>query len=743
MSWALLVGLTAALGIALLSLVLKRRGALELQRTLSERRTAERTGAAKAQLQYPIVDLTRCLGCGACVRACPEEGVLALVHGQAAVVRGAHCVGTAACAQECPTGAIAVTLADLAERRDVPVLEEHLEAHGTPGLFLAGEVTAHALVKTAVDHGTLVAAEVARRVANAPLGEAAERSDLDLVIVGAGPAGIAAALEAKRHNLRFVLLDQEQEAGGTVARYPRRKLVLTQPIDLPLFGRLPKRSYAKEELIALWHRLVDEHELPLASSTTFEGLDRREGGGFSVRTNRGVYEATHVCLALGRRGVPNRLDVPGEDLAKVSYSLLDADSFANRRVLVVGGGDSAVEAALGLIAGGQNEVTLSYRKGALFRVKPKNEQRLEEARNEGRLRVEFETEVVAIEADRVHLRRADGSQFELLNDDVLIMAGGKPPFPLLEASGVCFDPNLRPKPPELGEQGSGLLRALATGFALSLGALLFALFHLDYYGLPTLERPTHPKHDLLRPGLGLGLALGIGATLLIGANLLYLLRRQGRWLRAGALTHWMTAHVSTGILAFLAALLHAGMGPRDTVGGQAFWVLGGLVATGVLGRYLYAYVPRAANGRELELAEVKGRLANLADGFERVQPTIAALVRDQIGTLIERRQWKTSLPARLMALVGAQRDLGRLLARLRTEGARSGLAAAQLFEVEELTLRAHRAALVAAHLEDLRGLLASWRWLHRWGALLVVLLIVLHVVYALAYGAHLFQENLT
>lgn len=212
MSWALLVGLTAAPGIALLCLVQRRSGALDLQRTLKGRRMAERTGAAKAELQYPVVDLTRCLGCGSCVRACPEEGVLAVVHGQDAVVRGAHCVGTSACARECPTGAINVMLADLAERRDAPVLQEHLEALGTPGLFLAGEVTAHALVKTAVDHGALVAAEVARRVAMHTA--APNRSDLDPVIVGAGPAGIAAALEAKRHGVRFVLLDQR----GTGAR---------------------------------------------------------------------------------------------------------------------------------------------------------------------------------------------------------------------------------------------------------------------------------------------------------------------------------------------------------------------------------------------------------------------------------------------------------------------------------------------------------------------------------------------
>ena len=747
MSWAVLFGLVAILG-ASLTAVVARRGELRLMRgTLRRRESAVRSGAAKAELQHPVVDLTRCLGCGSCVRACPEEGVLELVHGQAAVVRGARCVGAAECARECPTGAITVTLADLAERLDVPVLGEGLEAHGVPGLFLAGEVTAQALVATAVAHGTLVAGEVARRAQSLPRGaEAGERiaGQLDLVIVGAGPAGLACALEATRLGLSFVVFEQESDIGGTVARYPRNKLVLTQPLTLPLFGRLAKRTYSKEELIELWNRLAREHALPIHTGVAWTSIEPRAGGGFDVLTAEGWFAARNVCLAIGRRGMPNKLGVPGEELPNVAYGLMDAEAHRGRRALVVGGGDSAVETALGLAAQADTAVTLSYRRAELFRLKSTNAERLERAVAEGRVRLLLGTQVQSISPLEVELVDAGGRSERIPSDDVFILAGGQAPIEQLQKSGVSFDPALRPAAAVVGEQGSGLVRALAAALVLSVLVLIFAVWHADYYAAALADRPGHEKHDWLRPGRGLGLAFGIVAVALVVANLLYLVRRRAApERRLGSLQSWMTVHVATGILAFLLALLHGAMAPGETVGGRAFWVLGLLLVTGAVGRYLYAYIPRAANGRELELAELRGRLTRLAEGFERVSPDMARLVQGEVHELVERRQWRSSLPARLLALVGAERDARRLLLRIRAEGAAAGLAADQLAEVERLTRHAHRSALVAAHLEDLRGLMAGWRWLHRWGALLLVLLVLVHVAYALLYGSHRFDGGVS
>jgi thioredoxin reductase/Pyruvate/2-oxoacid:ferredoxin oxidoreductase delta subunit len=716
-----------------------------MRSAVSTREAAEREGSARPKLQHPVVDLSRCLGCATCIAACPEEGVLELVLGQALVVRGARCVGHSACERECPVGAITVTLTDLGERRDVPVLSEELEAAGSPGLFLAGEVTAHALIKTAVDQGKAVAAEVARRATPGLVADARELSTaneppLDLCIVGAGPAGLACALEAKRLGLSFVLLDQALEAGGTVARYPRKKLVSTQPIDLPLHGRLRAKTYEKEELVSLWRRIVREQELPFHGGVVFEGLERDEDSTYLVHTRGGRLRASSVCLALGRRGVPNRLGVPGEELEKVAYDLLDARSHRERRVLVVGGGDSALETALGLADQPGNRVTLAARGEHFHRARARNVERLELARSSGRIEVLTRSRVQSIGPHAVELAIEDGvgTQTQSVpNDEVFVMAGGTAPIELLERSGVSFDPALRGPQEGPTEQGTGLLLALRLALVLTLLTLAWALWHLDYYRLPLAERPTHPKHGLLRPGLGAGLVFGMTATGLIVVNLMYLARRSPRVpLSLGSLSGWMTSHVATGILALLCATLHAAMAPRSTVGGQAFWALAVLLGTGAIGRYFYAWVPRAANGRELELSEVRARLERLSVEWDSGQQRYRERVRGEIDGLIEARQWRSSFAGRVLALLGLRRDLKRVLARLQAEGRHEGVSEEQIAATAALARRACRTASMTAHYEDLRAILGSWRWMHRWVAVLMVVLVVLHVVSALAFGTY-------
>jgi dihydropyrimidine dehydrogenase (NAD+) subunit PreT len=734
MSWTLLCGLVLALGIALLALAARRAELGRMEQRVRDRERAVRSGSAQSQLRHPVVDLSRCLGCGTCVAACPEEGVLDLVHGQAMVVNGLRCVGHATCERECPVGAITVTLTNLEERRDIPVLSASLEAVGTPGLFLAGEVTAHALIKPAIEQGTAVAAEVARRVAVLPT-----MADVyDLVIVGAGPAGLACSLEAKRLGLCTITIDQEQAPGGTVAKYPRRKLVLTQPVELPLHGRLERSSYTKEELVELWQRIAVEQVLPFHAGEVFESVER-DGEGFVVRTDRGAYAARHVCIAIGRRGSPRKLGVPGEELPKVAYSLLDARSYEGRRILVVGGGDSAIECALGLAEQPGNEVTLSYRREAFFRVKARNEQRLEQCLAAGRLHVLFESEVLAIAPDSVELDARSGGGRErvrLPNDEVFVMVGGVAPFGVLERSGVSFDPSLREPVAPVVEQGTGLLPALAAAFALSLVGLLWALWHSDYYLLSIEARPAEAKHALLRPGRGWGLGFGIAAAVLVVANLAYLLRRSQRWrFVRGSLQGWMTSHVATGILALLCATLHGAMAPRDTVGGHSLAALALLLVTGAIGRYFYAWVPRAANGRELQIEEVKLRLGALAEQWDTSQRAFVQRVQEEVARLVASRQWRSSFLGRVRGLLGEQRELRRLLSHLEEEGERQGLPREKLDETLHLARRAHDTALAAAHYEDVRAVLNSWRYLHRWVAALMVLLLAVHIAYALTYGS--------
>lgn len=705
-----------------------------MSRTVEERTQAKTRGSDKARLQYPVPDLSRCIGCGICVAACPEDGVLELVHGQALVVHGARCVGHGRCASECPVGAIALTLGDLSERRDIPALNGSLESATQPGLFLAGEVTGYALVRTAISHGSAVASEIAKRckeLGPRPAGV------LDLVIVGAGPAGLSCALQSRIDGLEFVVVEQEQ-LGGTVAQYPRRKLVMTQPVELPGYGQLDRASYTKEELIDIWHEIVRLLELPVRCGVTFLGAARAADGTFVVRTSGGELRARNVCLALGRRGTPNKLGIPGEELQKVAYALLDAHSYNDRDILVVGGGDSALEAAVGLAEQPGNRVTLSYRREQFFRVKPRNEAAVAQAVAAGRLQLLLASEVLGIDDASVDIKLNDASGervLRLANDDVFVLAGGKPPFELLEQSGVSFDPALRPTTEPLAEAGSGLAKAIAVALALALAAGGWVLAWRGYYMAEVHERALVEGHEWLRPAAGLGLGCGIAATVFIAVNLLYLVRR-GELLRFRlfSLQRWMTSHVVTGVLALLFALVHAGMAPRATVGGHALAALALLVVTGAIGRYFYAFVPRAANGRELALEEVQARLAQLSSGWDRENRQFGERVRARVHELVVAGHWRGSFLKRVGGLLRSQRELRQALAELASAGFAEGVPTDQIRETLELAKRAHRATLAAAHFEDLRALMGTWRYLHRWVALYMVLIVVLHIVAALRYA---------
>jgi thioredoxin reductase len=728
-----LIGMGIALVLELLVLLRRRSETRALSERLTEISEAKKSGSHAARLQFPHVDLSRCLGCGTCVTACPEEGVLALVHGQATVIHGARCVGHGLCARECPVGAIELTLGDTSQRKDLPALTEQLESKNVPGLFLGGEVTGYALIRTAIAHGTSIADEVARRVSSAPPPRGAGEDLYDLVIVGAGPGGLSCSLQAKARGLRFVTLEREQ-LGGTVSKYPRRKLVMTQPVSLPLHGELKNTSYSKEELMELWAKLARDHELPVLVGQEFKGLERRQDGTFLVRTLTGAFSARFVCLALGRRGTPLKLGVPGEELPKVAYGLVDAQSYRDRAILVVGGGDSAIEAALALAEQPGNLVTLSYRKAAFFRLKARNESRLRDALAEGSLEVIYESDVKEIRAKDVVLR-APSEELTLLNDDVFILAGGTPPFKLLESAGVSFDPQDRPAPVPLVERGTGLIKALFAALVFVLLAGAWIWLRRGYYFLPDALRPESPLHDLLRPAGPVGLASGVAAALLIFANLGYLLRRFPLWIRiSGSLKGWMTSHVATGILALLLVLIHAAVSPRNTLGGHAFAALAVLVLTGAVGRYFYSFVPRAANGRELEMEEIRREIEKESAVWDRFGRAFGDDVRREIHALVDAGKWKSGFFARLLALWSTQRGIKPALARLRSRGEAEGLSPEQVQVLASLARRAHRTALVSAHYEDLRALLGSWRFLHRWIAALMLLLAFLHVLTALRYG---------
>ena len=720
------------LSLAVAYLRLREAGRKRDAAVLAEQARAKSAGTHKARLQYPNIDLARCIGCGTCVAACPEQNVLEMVNGQAMVVHGARCMGHGRCASDCPVGAIAVELGDLSERHDIPVLTEKFESERTPGIFLAGEITGYALIRTAVSQGTVVADEIARR--RAP-DQPSSDEVFDLVIVGSGPAGLACALQSKLHGTSFLVLEQA-ELGGTVAKYPRRKLLMTQPIVLPLHGRLARDSYTKEELLDLWSSVIREHQLPLRTGVEVQGVERIEGGLLRVRTDTGDCVTRNVCLALGRRGTPNKLGVPGEELSKVSYSLLDAEAYQDHRVLVVGGGDSAIEAALGLSEQYGNTVTLSYRKGEFSRIRARNEERIRAAIEEGRIEALFGSEVLEIGESSVRLRVSEREERVLANDDVFVFAGGKAPLDLLQKCGISFD-HARPGVQTAAAEPPGNLTqslSIALGFALLVLAWVI-VFH-RYYSLPGYERPLAPEHDWLRPSGKAGLVAGVLSGAMILANLAYLARRSMLfpWL-PGTLRRWMTMHVATGIGAFLLVIVHSAMSPQRGPGGDAFYGLAILVVTGAIGRWFYSFVPRASNGRELALDELELNTSDLSGQWDRIHPVITTRIRDEIHRMRSESRWQGSFLQRVKSLIRTQSMQHDSRVTLRRQLYVEGLSLDQIEHGMALAKKAQRSALLAAHYDDVRALLSTWRWLHRWTALAMFLLVLVHVWTAMKFGS--------
>lgn len=396
-----------------------------------ERRTRESLVRAREQgldvpaSLHPVINPNRCLGCATCIPACPEKTVLGLLGGKAAVVEPASCVGHGACRTACPTDAITLVLGSESRPVEIPVLGPDFQTN-VPGVFVAGELGGMGLIRNAVEQGRQAMDSVARL-------DGLGRGDLDVVIAGAGPAGLSAALSARERGLRAVVIDQDR-LGGAVAHYPRRKLVLTAPVELPLAGRIEGRV-SKEELMEIWTRAQRDGRLDVRTSERMTGLAHLEDGRLRVETDRGAYEARAVVLAIGRRGSPRRLGVAGEDLPKVAYSLEDAAAHRGERVLVVGGGDSALEAAIALAEEPGTHVTLCYRGTAFARAKAPNRERVAALESAGRLCVWLESRVTAIDAGEVRVETPAGGK-RLSNDAVFVCAGGVLPTGLLSSMGI-------------------------------------------------------------------------------------------------------------------------------------------------------------------------------------------------------------------------------------------------------------------------------------------------------------------
>jgi thioredoxin reductase/Pyruvate/2-oxoacid:ferredoxin oxidoreductase delta subunit len=393
---------------------------------------------------HPHIDLSRCIGCAACTTVCPEGDVLAMMGGQSAIVNGHKCIGHSLCAEACPVGAITMVMAGASMGADMPYLTLDHET-SIPNLFIAGELGGLALIKNAVNQGRDVVDTLAKRAASR---RPAAADVYDVLIVGAGPAGISASLRAIEKKLKYVTLERD-EVGGTVAKFPRQKLVMTSPVEFPTYGKFKKLELSKEHLLAFWDMVLNRADFNVCAGEKVEDIKKGTDGIFSVVSSSNRYRAHAIILALGRAGEPRKLGVKGEELPKVMYRLMEADHYINKKILVVGGGDSAVEAAMGLAHQAGNTVTLSYRQERFGRVKDRNQKRIEECMRTGKLNVIFNSQPAEFTPEAV-LLDVKGELRTIPNDFVWIFAGGLPPNSFLQKIGIEF--GMRDMTQEAGQE---------------------------------------------------------------------------------------------------------------------------------------------------------------------------------------------------------------------------------------------------------------------------------------------------
>jgi putative YpdA family bacillithiol system oxidoreductase len=599
-----------------------------------------RKGPALGRLSFPI-------SCRTCVdhRCLPACGFDALtdVDGEM-VINSRKCVGCRACFEACPNGVInMIETPYTVEDFPNPMPSTDLSGRtNVPGLYLVGEAAGGALIKVAINGGVAAVESIQKEIR--PREVAGVK---DVAIVGAGPGGLGAALQCMEAGLDYLLFDKGHYA-ETIQSYPRNKLVMAEPAHIPKYGKLWLRNTTKEELIAKWGEIIQTTGITINSREGVTSVTQVDGA-FEVATSKGKYRARRVVLATGNRGDPRKLGCPGETEERVKYVLTDPEPYEGKKVLVVGGGDSAVEAAMSLTDFGAT-ATISYRKDSFGRIKAGNKTRLAEYEAKGKIAVILESAVKRLDPG-VAVIDVKGELRTIENDVVFAMLGGEPPTKFFEAAGVEI---LEPKSPGMaalaasrgtrfyaskcdhchGHSDQACITACPTGAILELEPAAVFLepvsdirFHEKAFveglpqprariaafaalasvvvtaliGIECFLEAYAPSRSLagraaaligaggvaFTAGDGLGFWLGIIGSLMMVATALYPLHSRLNVLRPMTRTPmWLSAHIVAGLVGPAFVSFHTTL-KLDRWPSLAFWSMWVVVFSGSIGRYFF------------------------------------------------------------------------------------------------------------------------------------------------------------